>query len=236
MVDQRIVLFTSGGRGFCDIACEIAKGYFPRIEIVKISRRQDRKYADVFDGVGAGGFAFVLSFLCPAVIPADILGRSALNVNFHPGNAHYPGTGGFNFAIYEGAKTYGACCHHMETTVDTGGIIYEENFPLSRDETVETLQLKSWATLLEIFNRFLREVSGGKRTFDRGLTEWRRRPFKATQLEELSRVDASMADAEIRRRLRATSYPGFPPDLADVDPKFKVAGQATEPLVERVFR
>ncbi|MCH8111132.1 MAG: hypothetical protein IH905_04135 [Proteobacteria bacterium] len=235
-MDQRIALFTSNGRKFCDIACEIAKSYFPRIEIVKIDRRPDRKYAEVFDGMGAGDFDVVLSFLSPAVMPADILSRSPLNVNFHPGNSHYPGSGCFNFAIYEEARVYGSCCHHMEATVDTGKIIYEENFPLSREETVETLQLKAWATLLEIFNRFLREISAGKRTFDGDLKEWRRKPFKARQLDELSRIDASMSDAEIRRRIRATSYPGFPPKLAGVDPKFRVSDLAAEPLVERVFR
>ncbi len=235
-MDQRITLFTANGRKFCDIACEFAKSYFPRIEIVKIDRRPDRKYADVFDDVATGDFAAVLSFLCPAVIPASLLSRSALSVNFHPGDAHYPGTGGFNFAIYEGAETYGACCHHMEAAVDTGKIIYEENFPLSGDETVETLQLKSWATLLEIFNRLLREISAGERTFNADLKEWRRKPFTVMDLEELSRIDASMSDSEIRRRIRATSYPGFRPKLVGVDPKFKESGLAAEPLVERVFR
>src|SRR5438309_8525630 len=52
----------------------------------------------------------VLSFVSPWIVPRALLSRARVALNFHPGPVEYPGIGCYNFALYEGATTYGAVC------------------------------------------------------------------------------------------------------------------------------
>src|SRR5512143_1330310 len=67
---------------------------------------------------------YIISYLSRWVVPAELLSRARkAAINFHPASPEYPGIGCNNFALYEDAKEYGATCHHMASTVDTGKII-----------------------------------------------------------------------------------------------------------------
>ena len=62
------------------------------------------RQADRADG---GMEQVLLSFLSPWIVPQEALDRFSLALNFHPGPREYPGTGCYNFALYEGAREYG---------------------------------------------------------------------------------------------------------------------------------
>src|SRR5690348_17102203 len=64
---------------------------------------------------------FIISYLSRWVIPEGILSK-ATSINFHPAPPEYPGIGCINFALYEGATSFGVTCHHIAKKVDTGSI------------------------------------------------------------------------------------------------------------------
>lgn len=151
----------------------------------------------------------ILSFLSPWIIPRRLLDAAELAINFHPGPANYPGIGCYNFALYEEAATYGVVCHHMAPRVDTGGIVEERLFDVYSDDTVESLKLRSMVTMLALFHDVLQRIRAGGREFP-AVKDWTRRPFTRRELNALGEVSADMPAEEIRRRVRAMAYPGFP--------------------------
>ena len=160
-------------------------------------------------------FRALLSFLSPWIVPKELLDRADLALNFHPGSHEYPGNGCYNFALYEDAPTYGAVCHHMEATVDTGAIVSEQTFPVAPDESVESLKYRTMVTLLAQFHDIAWLVSRG-RELPRADLAWSRPAFRLRDLDELRRITPNMPADEVRRRQRAVTYPGYPGVLIDL--------------------
>ncbi len=155
------------------------------------------------------GSTILLSFLSPWILPPALLDAARLALNFHPGNANYPGIGAYNFALYEGADEYGAVCHHMAARVDTGAIVIERNFAVDPEERVETLKLKTMGVMLEMFEEIVGQLARGLEPSEAPIA-WRRRPFTRRELETLCQLTPAMDEEEMRRRIRAVAYPGFP--------------------------
>ncbi len=152
---------------------------------------------------------YLISFLSPWIIRKETLERAGTAINFHPGSTEYPGIGCYNFALYEGVPEFGAVCHHMLAKVDTGKIILERRFPVSNDDTVETLKLATMETMVEMFREIVSIIAAGQ-PLPEAETHWTRRPFTRREMEALKVLDHTMSEAEIERRLRATIYPGYP--------------------------
>lgn len=154
-------------------------------------------------------FGCILSFLSPWIIPAEWLNKSALSINFHPGSCDYPGIGCYNFALYEEAKVFGAVCHHMLPAVDSGVVISESLFPVFAHDSVETLKLRTMIAMLAMFQEILCRIAQND-PLPVHTRQWQRKPFTRNQLNALCEVTPEMTDQEKVRRIRATTYPGFP--------------------------
>jgi methionyl-tRNA formyltransferase len=151
----------------------------------------------------------ILSFLSPWILSQRLLDRAAFALNFHPGSCDYPGIGCYNFALYEGAAHFGAVCHHMAAKVDTGTVVSERLFATRPDDTVESLKLRTMGAMLELIGEVVRQIAGG-RALPISQRQWTRRPFRRTELDELGRITCDMPANEVRRRVRALDYPGYP--------------------------
>jgi methionyl-tRNA formyltransferase len=153
------------------------------------------------------GCDLLISYLCPRIIPSNILSASRLPINFHPAPPEYPGFGCYNFAIYEGADEYGATCHRMVAEVDSGDIYALRRFPMAADVSVATLQEATLAAMHELFVDVLRRIAGGevlKKTED-----WRRPPTSRKDFEALRQVPVDADAGEVDRRVRAFAHPDF---------------------------
>lgn len=155
------------------------------------------------------GAPMLISFLSPWIVPKRVLDRCGAAINFHPGSVDYPGIGCYNFALYEEAAEFGAVCHHMLPKVDTGLLIEERRFPMFRSDTVEVLKLRTMVTMLSMFHDVVSGVANGD-GLPVGQTHWTRAPFTRKQLNALTELRPTMGSSEIERRVRATTYPGFP--------------------------
>lgn len=151
----------------------------------------------------------LISFLSPWIITAAELERFQSAINFHPGPVEYPGTGCYNFAIYEGAAEYGATCHHMLPAVDTGLVVRETRFPVPSDTSVEHLKLATMEAMLRMFEEIVTTIADGL-PLPTASTHWTRPAFRKSQMEALRRVEPEMSHDEAERRVRASTYPGYP--------------------------
>jgi methionyl-tRNA formyltransferase len=151
----------------------------------------------------------VISFLSPWIIPKSLLDKAGMGINFHPGSLNYPGIGCYNFALYEGAKHYGATCHHMEARPDTGQVIRDTIFPIFETDTVESLKYRTLVSMLSLFQDILCIIESG--CLMPMSIQWLREPFTKKDLENLKRITPDMSKKEVEKRIRATDYPGHKP-------------------------
>lgn len=157
----------------------------------------------------SGEAPYLLSFLSPWIVPASVLARTKLALNFHPGSTRYPGIGCYNFALYEGASEYGTVVHHMSSRVDSGALLEERLFPVFASDTVESLKLRTMVVMLALFHDIVSTIIA-RDPLPLSSSEWKRPPFTRRKLNDLAEIRADMTPDEIARRVRATTYPGYP--------------------------
>lgn len=200
---MRVLLLTKDTR-FCDDAAQLARIAFPSLLWLK------GRVGDALpDSLRGQTFDATISFVSPWIVPQWLLDASGVALNFHPGPADYPGTGCYNFALYDGASTYGAVCHHMKSKVDTGDIVKEVLFPVIASDTIESLKLRTMTSMLEMFHEIVFLLATAA-PLPRAARGWMRKPYTRKELEALATLSTDMTPDEIQRRVRATSYPGFP--------------------------
>ncbi len=206
-----ILLFTKED-GWSYKAARIAKDVFGEDKV----HWYRGKVGDPFpEDVHHWGAKTVLSFLSPWIIPKSVLDKADVALNWHPGPREYPGIGCYNFALYNGTEVYGATCHFMEPTVDTGAIVEERVFPTFPHDTVESLKLRTMAAMLAMFLYSTGALARGL-SLHRCGEEWFRRPYIRRELDELGRVTPDMSAEEVARRVRAMRYPGYPGAFVEI--------------------
>jgi methionyl-tRNA formyltransferase len=198
----RVVLLSKTDR-FSREAQQIARSIWPAVEVA------EGKVGDPRPDVLSRPGDVLISFLSPWIVMAEELDRFATAINFHPASTDYPGSGCYNFALYDEVADYGATCHHMLAKVDTGAIILERRFPVDAEESVETLKLKTMDTMLAMFREIAELIRAGTPLPEAGV-HWTRKPYTFREMEALKVIDHDMSEREVARRLRATVYPGFP--------------------------
>lgn len=169
------------------------------------------KWGDPFPAdIGLSKWDCIISYLSRWIVPADLLKQAKFAINFHPGPPAYPGYGCNNFAIYEEAKDYGVCCHHMAPRVDTGAIIATTRFPVFASDDAGTLLARAYDYQLVLFYEVVaRIIRGGELPVS--TEKWTRAPFTRRQFDGLGRITADMTQDEIARRTRATNVGALKP-------------------------
>lgn len=163
----------------------------------------------------------VISYLSRWVVPISVL-EAAKNValNFHPATPDYPGIGCNNFALYHGVDSYGATCHHMAKTVDTGKIIKVKTFAVTPSDNVESILEKTYQAQYELFQEVAGMLLNDQPLPDSEL-KWTRKPFTRVEFEELFKIELSMDKDEIARRIRAVSFGQYQPYIQIGKHRFK---------------
>lgn len=205
MEELKVLMLSKRENIFCDYAEAILNSYFTDKEFLSIRGNVGEHLNDELYWYRP---EYVISFISPWIVPKALLDAAQkAALNFHPGPPAYPGTGCYNFALYEGAKEYGVTVHHMQEKVDTGKIVMTSYFDVSPLETVETMKLKSMNHLLFCFDKILACIAVDK-PLPVSQETWLRRPFTRKEMCALFEIDPNTQDEqEIRRRIRAAEYP-----------------------------
>jgi len=155
-------------------------------------------------------FEYVISYISPWIVPKEILNKTKIAaINFHPGPPEYPGIGCTNFAIYNKEKIFGITCHYMEEKVDSGKIIHVERFPIFENDTVLSLTQRCYAYIYIAFVKIFSKILANE-PLPVCQEKWKRKPFTRRELNELCIITKDMQEDEIRRRVKATTYPNMP--------------------------
>lgn len=155
-------------------------------------------------------YDFIISFLYPNVIPKSVLDKGKVNINFHPASSDYPGTGCYNFALYEEAREYGGVAHLMLPLVDSGKIISEKRFPINENnDSIIELQNETHKVLYELFVKIFNDIRIGITDW-KEVSKWSKKPTTRKQLNAMCYIDNSMDKAEVLRRYKAFHHPKFP--------------------------
>ncbi len=161
-------------------------------------------------GIGFSAWDCIISYLSRWIVPADLLKQAKFAINFHPGPPEYPGYGCNNFAIYEAAKDYGVCCHHMAPRVDTGAIIAVRHFPVLPSDDAGTLLARAYDYQLVMFYEVVARIIRGEE-LPASRERWTREPFTRRQFDALGRITAGMTQDEVARRMRAVNVDALKP-------------------------
>ena len=205
--------------------CILAKTNKARTKEIITFTKSLTDYVDVFIGeindpfpkeITTKKYDLLISYISPWIVPANILNKTKKwNINFHPGPPEYPGIGCFNFAIYNSEKEFGSTAHIMEKRVDTGEIIGVERFGMSDNETVESLSLKTYDSLFNLYVSTLSYIND-KKKLPVSKELWKRKPYKREELEKIAELDFTMEKDELIKRIRSTYYPGKPAPFIDL--------------------
>jgi len=207
-------LFLSKTNSWCQAAERFLRSCGHEVMVVQ-GERQEPLPAAVREWSGD----YIISYLCPWILPEEVLRRAGIAaINFHPGPAEYPGIGCYNFALYDETTEYGVTCHHMAPLVDSGSIIEVLHFPVLPFDTVALLKERSMAAQLTLFYRVVGCLLTGQ-PLPRSTEHWRRKPLTREELNALCRTTPEMSTAEVRRRVRATFFPGYPGPYLEKDGK-----------------
>jgi methionyl-tRNA formyltransferase len=160
---------------------------------------------------------FIFCFRSYIILPGSLISKARRKaVNFHPGPPEYPGSGCVNFALYDGAATYGVTAHEMSSDVDAGPILEVRRFPVSEKESIQSLLSKSHAEMYCLFRELTYELvigshEGGKTNKIRETKQsWQGKARRLSELEKLRLVDAGISKPELMRRIRAVHTAEFP--------------------------
>jgi methionyl-tRNA formyltransferase len=144
------------------------------------------------------------------ILPRAVLDATALCLNVHGTLLpKYAGMLTLNWALVRGERESGVTVHQMDEGVDTGPILLQRRFPLSRFETARSLYRKTLELEPEVVVEALALVEAGRATFTpQDLSEAEALPDRRPEHSEL---DATRPLIELFDAIRAADPErGFP--------------------------
>jgi methionyl-tRNA formyltransferase len=174
---------------------------------------------------GTLGNSRLLAFTTGTIVPKQVLvalGHGAYN--FHPGTPDYPGWAPAHFALYEGARTFGATAHLMVERVDAGAIVGVETFPLPERINIRELEQIAFIRLAYLFWRLSRELATRNEPLPPLPLRWSDR--KSTRQMYVSAcdipLDISKDELELRVRAFHDDFRGIPLTITLHGMKFRL--------------
>lgn len=189
--------------------------------LVPIAREYCRAHCDMTEASGdvpayvlPHQWDYILNVMGETILPESLLCRARIAaLNFHPGPPNYPGRGCVNFALYDNARQFGVTCHRMVEKVDAGPIVMVRRFPIWECDTVKTVLERTHTELLRLFYEIVDYIHyGGHPPVSLG-DRWTRKPYTRADLNKLATITVDMDELEIERRIRATSYKQWKPEM-----------------------
>jgi methionyl-tRNA formyltransferase len=152
----------------------------------------------------------LLSFGTGVIVPPRVLAMEGLlALNVHAASPEYPGRDPHHFAVYDGAKQYGATMHYMKQSVDAGPITAVELFDIPTDispfELLNLANEASWKLISRFFSTYKKQCI----PFQLDNVIWGKHKSTRKMFLEMCCIDPRMSQEEITRRLRATAMPGY---------------------------
>jgi methionyl-tRNA formyltransferase len=156
------------------------------------------------------------------------LGHGAYN--FHPGPPQYPGWAPAHFALYDGARMFGATAHAMAARVDSGPIIGVESFIIPDKISVRGLEQIAYVRLAHLFWRMSRDLACDSSPLAELPIAWSGLKSTKRMYREMCELPAGISATELARRIRAfhDDFRGIPLTYALHGVRFQLATAPAE--------
>jgi methionyl-tRNA formyltransferase len=146
----------------------------------------------------------LVAFCYGAIVPEKMLDAlPGLSYNFHPGSPTYPGNHVAGFALYEGAKHFGATAHIMTPRVDEGAIIGTEIFDVPKYCEFVMLEIMTYQAMLRLFGFLAPKLADLDNEIEPIEVKWAERKYTSKDLKAMFSAWAVLKEAEQLRRIHA---------------------------------
>lgn len=153
------------------------------------------------------GFAIddrLIAFATPVIVPPDVIDAlPSPAYNFHNGPPAYPGLFPACFAIYDGARTFGATAHEMVAAVDQGPIIGVEECDIPPSIDRVHLEALSRDLLTRLLGRMLPLILATDARPPHLDMTWGARVTRKADFDALCDLPENVGRDEFALRLRA---------------------------------
>lgn len=127
-------------------------------------------------------------------------------INFHTGPPRWPGRGSCSFALYHGDKTFGVTAHIMTAKIDQGPILQVVRFPINKEDTAESLDLRTKNAIPQLAASVARDIQSKDGKIQPLKINWKRRPKTKKDMMRLMKIEQSDSLKEIHRKVRAFAH------------------------------
>jgi methionyl-tRNA formyltransferase len=211
----KILFFGSGNCEYSRRAHEYLNQYSTQITTAWSQHRRDHRVpAELCTWQGD----LIISYRTAFIVPEKILKKAQMAaINFHPASPEYPGSGSYSWALYEMANHFGSTAHIMTEKIDAGPILITQTWPISEQDTVQTLFIRAQQNLFELFKQFIQNLFAGGAEFvqqqqkENHHLSWRGPARRIEDLDTLMNIPINADETEMARRIRATHYESFRP-------------------------
>ncbi|CCE00037.1 formyltransferase family protein [Bradyrhizobium sp. STM 3809] len=171
----------------------------------------------------------LLAFTTGVIVAPEILhalGHGAYN--FHPAPPEYPGWAPAHFAMYDGARSFGATAHVMEPRVDCGAIVGVESFDIPDGVDVRGLEQMAFVRLAYLFWRMSRDLACEPAPLPVLPFAWSGHKSTKQMYAAMCDMPADIDAAEMKRRIRAfhDDVRGIPLTVTLHGQRFRLDGAA----------
>jgi methionyl-tRNA formyltransferase len=148
--------------------------------------------------------ARLIAFTSGVIVPRPLLAALGYGAyNFHPGPPEYPGWAPAHFALYEGARGFGATAHVMTKRVDSGPIVGVESFDIPEGANVRELEQIAFVRLAYLFWRLSRSIACETGPLPTLPIAWSGTKSTRRMYEKLCNIPSDIEPTELARRIRA---------------------------------
>ncbi len=182
--------------------------------------------------------ARLLAFTTSVIVPEHILAALGYGAyNFHPGPPQYPGWAPAHFALYDGARTFGATAHVMARRVDSGPIVGVESFIIPDKISVRGLEQIAYVRLAHLFWRMSHDLACDPSPLAELDIAWCGIKSTRQMYREMCELPAGVSAGELARRIRAfhDDFRGIPLTYSLHGIRFQLATTATETEAPQVI-
>jgi methionyl-tRNA formyltransferase len=174
--------------------------YAPMLAVRHVA---DRAALDQAFVVAAPGRRLI-AFTTNVVVPGRYLAACEHGgYNFHPGPPSYPGVYPESFAVWDGAKRFGATAHRMLKQVDAGPIVASEWFDVPANCGRMHLATLAFEALVRLFGALAGPLANSDDPLSETGEAWSGPTRLRGAFEAMCRIEPGISEDEYRRRYRA---------------------------------
>jgi methionyl-tRNA formyltransferase len=143
----------------------------------------------------------------PALLALPRLGA----FNLHPGPLpRYAGLNAPSWALYHGETTHAVTLHRMAAGIDTGPIVFEQQFPVSDRDTGLSVAVRCAAEGVPLVLRLLEVASQRPEDIPSRAQDLRHRRYFGRQVPQGGRIDWNRTAEQVFNFVRACDYGPYP--------------------------